>query len=278
MANIRLFEHSNIAGRQLFISSPKAQRYVLATSQFLDEFEFNNITSSVRLSANTKEPCHSCILFENDRFEGQFKAFAFNDVRNIISLPYFNDLTSSVILVSQEPGEKVTLTCLREWAGDRINLAVDHELNSFPEITRNGNILIKFSIDAYEIGQFGNDLVKIDIPLDIRSPFPFGHYQVKLVYYVDLFITEPNILKAGVVGGSYWIMQGLLSRNIESRLHYYSRKIALLIESEINQLLHEFSWHPWKDIYLLPGLVKDTEKDFEGDVEDDCTVVLVPLD
>lgn len=278
MANIRLFEHSNIAGRQLFISSSKVQRYVLAPSQFLDEFEFNDITSSVRLSANKKEPCHTCILFENDRFDGQFKAFAFNDVRNIISLPYFNDLTSSVILVSQEPGAKPSLTCLREWAGDRINLAVDHELNSFPEITRNGNILLKFSIDAYEIGQFGNDLVKIEIPLDIRSPFPYGHYQIKLVYYVDLFITAPNNLKAAVVGGSYWIMHGLLSRKIEDMIQNNSRKIALLIDTEINQLLHEFSWHPWKDVYLLPGLVKDTEKDFEGDVKDDCTVVLVPLD
>ncbi len=276
MANIRLFEHSNIAGRQLFITSAVAQRYVLAPSQFLDEFEFNDITSSVRLSANTQEPFHTCILFENDRFDGQFKAYAFNNIRNIISLPYFNDLTSSVILVSHEQGRNISLVGLRQWAGERINQTVDQQLISYPEIARNGNVLLKFSIDAYEIGHFGNDLVKIEIPLEIRPSFPYGCYQVKLIYYVNLFLTDQHILKACVSGGSYQISHGLLSRIIENKLQTHAKKVAQSLDSEIKQFLHELNWHRWKDVYLLPGLTTDLEKDYEGNVEDDCTVVLVP--
>jgi hypothetical protein len=275
MANIRLFEHSNIAGRQLFITSPSSQRYVLATSQFLNEFEFDDITSSVRLSANPKDPYHTCILFENDRFDGKFKAFSFNNIRNIISLPYFNDLTSSVILVTHDQTSRVTMVGLRQLAGTRINEAVDQQLKNFREISRNGEVILKFSIDAFEIGQFGKDLVKIEIPLEIQTPFPYRNYQVKLGYYIDLFITDQDILKANVAGASYWIMPGVLSGAIEKRLKIHSMNTARLIDSELNNLLHEFNWHQWKDIYLLPGLTDRFDKDYEGNVEDDCTLVLV---
>ena len=278
MANIRLFEHSNIAGRQLFISSPKAQRYVLAPSQFLDEFEFNDITSSVRLSANTKEPYHTCILFENDRFDGKFKAYAFNDVRNIISLPYFNDLTSSVIMVSHETISPLTLLGLRQMMGQRINEVVDNHLKSFPEIVRNGDVLLKFTIDSYEVDQFGNDLVKVELPLEIQTSFPYRNHQVKLTYLVDLFITHQHVLKAGIVGGCYWIKQGMLSRTIEKTMLGHSRQIGSWINAEINQSLNEYNWLVWKDVYLLPGLASNVDKDYEGDVDEDCTVVLVPLE
>lgn len=278
MANIRLFEHSDIAGRQLFITCPTSERYILATSQFLNEFEFNDITSSVKLSASLKDPFHTCILFENDRFDGKFKAFSFNNIRNIISLPYFNDLTSSVILVTHDQTSRVTMVGLRHLAGTRINDAVDQQLKNYQEVSRNGEVILKFSIDAFEIGQFGNDLVKIEIPLEIQTPFPYRNYQAKLGYYIDLFMTDQHILKAGIVGSSYWIMPGVLSGTIEKHLKINSLNTARLIDSEVNNLLHELNWHRWKDIYLLPGLTDHIDKDYEGNVEDDCTLVLVSED
>jgi hypothetical protein len=278
MANIRLFEHSSIAGRQLFIGSPSPRRYVLASAQFLEEFEFNDITSSVRLSAHPKESYHTCYLFENDRFDGQFRAFAFKGNRNIISLPYFNDLTSSVILVSQEPGNKIHLAGIRKFAGDRINQVIDQQLKPFPEIKRNANVLLKLSIDAYEFGQYGKDLLKIEIPLEIKPFIPYGRYLVKLAYYIDLIITDTHMLKAKVAGSSYWISPGLLSGMIEIKMKNHLQNIGRWIESEINQVLHEFNWLHWKDVYLLPGLVSDIEKDYEGHVDDDCTVVFVAME
>lgn len=277
MANIRLFEHSNIAGRQLFIASPHPERYVLAPAGFLESFEFNDITSSVRLGADPEDGNHTCFLFENNRFDGQFRAYAFKDTRNIISLPYFNDLTSSVILVSHDPTTQPILVGLRQSAGEQIDLAVDQQLNSFPELKRNGPVSLKFSIDAYEIGHSGRDLIKISIPLEVSPSFPYRHYQVNVIAYVALFINEEHVLMAEIKGISCQISAGLLSGIIEKKIKRYIRTIARLIDGEINQVLHEFKWLRWKDVYLLPGLTTDLTKDYDGNVEDDCTVVLVPL-
>jgi len=278
MANIRLFEHSNIAGRQLFLASPSSTRYLLATSSFLDEFDFNDITSSVRLSTVSKDPSQSCLLFENDRFDGKFKAFAFNKTRDIISLPYYNDLTSSVILVSHDPEPQKTVFALRKVAGDRINQSVDRQLITFPGLKREKDVLLKFTIDAYEIGQYGNDLVKVEIPLTLQTPFPFKKYRIHLNYYIDLFINPQHVLEAAVVGWHYWVEAGILSKSIEKLVISDAADSPLILESLLNIVLHEFSWHRWKDVYLLPGATDAIDKDYEGNVDDDCTVVLVPLD
>lgn len=277
MANIRLFEHSNIAGRQLFITSPRPERYVLAPAGFLESFEFNDITSSVRLGSGPGDGAHTCFLFENDRFDGRFRAFAFKDTRNIISLPYFNDLTSSVILVSHDQDTESTLVGLRQTAGEQIDLAVDQHLNSFPEMTRNGPVSMIFTIDAYEIGHFGLDLIKILIPVDVRPSFPYRHYRIDLNIYAALFINEENILKAEVKGFSYQISAGLLTGIIEKKIMRHIQNIALVIDGKINQVLHEFNWLRWKDVYLLPGLTNYLDQDYEGDVQEDVTMVLVSL-
>jgi hypothetical protein len=278
MANIRLFEHSNIAGRQLILSNPRSPRYLLATASFLNEFDFNDITSSVRLSTGPEDPPQTCFLFENDRFNGKFKAYAFNETRNIISLPYYNDLTSSVILVSHDPSPRLTLFNLRQLLVERINQAMDRELTSFSEVTRNENTGLKFVVDAYEIGQFGNDLLKIEIPLTIHTPFPLKNYRINLDFFVDLFLDQGDTLKAGSVGWHYLIEPGVLSKSIETRLKLYASNTPCLLESIINQVLQEFNWQRWKDVYLLPGMTDRIDKDYEGDVNDDCTLVLVHTD
>jgi len=278
MAYIRLFEHSNITGRQLFIDHPVPQRYLLATSGFLNEMEFKNITSSVRLGASPTEVFNMCILFENDRFGGKFKVFAFNKNRDIISLPYFNDLTSSVLLLSHDPAPYRLILNIRQLAGNRINASIDKQLQDIPGVTRNGDVLLKFAIDVYEIGQFGNDLIKVEVPLKIHTIFPFNKYQARIGYYVDLFITNKQILKASVVGWWYWIEGGFFAGSIENRLRSHAKTGVPLIESELNMMLHEFNWHQWNDVYLLPGLTSNIDADYQGHIDDDCSIVLSYLE
>jgi hypothetical protein len=278
MANIRLFEHSNIAGRQLMISNFRAPRYLLATASFMNEFDFNDITSSVRLSSGPEDPPQTCFLFENDRFNGKFKAYSFNETRNIISLPYYNDLTSSVILVSHDPSSHLTLLNLRQLLGDRMNKQVDQEVKSIGGASRYENIKLTFIIDAQEIGQFGNDLLKIEIPLTIHTPVLFKNYRIKLDFLIDLFLNPGNALQAKAVGWYYLIEPGVLSKSIENRIKSIASNASSLLESEINKVLHEFNWKKWKDVYLLPGMTDRIDKDYEGDVDDDCTAVLVHAD
>jgi hypothetical protein len=276
MAKVRLFEHSNITGRQLLIASPYPVRYLLATSSFLNDFEFNDITSSIRLNADPGDVFHTCILFENDRFGGKFKAYAFNKTKNIISLPYYNDLTSSVILVTHDPSSDASLLNLRKTMGERINQAIDQSLRAFPELNRKEDVSLTFTIDAYEIGEFGNDLVKVEVPVLYKSPFPFKSYELKINFYLDFYLASKKDIQIAVAGWSYWIEHGFLSKSIESRLKSLAFHVPLLLESMLNGVLHEFNWHQWKDIYLLPGLADHIDRDYEGFISDDCTLVLIP--
>ncbi|MBS0001316.1 MAG: hypothetical protein KFF73_20190 [Cyclobacteriaceae bacterium] len=277
MANIRLFEHSSIAGRQLFLAHPDRKRFLLVSGDFLNEYEFNDIASSARLCTSPDDPVQMCFLFENGRFDGKFKAFAYQENRNIISLPYYNDMTSSAILVSQDAAEEKNILNVRKLAGEKINSSVDRQLQNFPGLSRDGDVLFKFSIDAFEIGHFGNDLINLEIPLLFNASFPFREYKVTLNHYIDLFITQENILKAAVAGWHYLVEPGILAHGIEKKLLKYSPGFTGYIESEINNMLHEQNWQRWKDVYLLPGRTDRIDIDYEGEVSDDCTVVLVPM-
>jgi hypothetical protein len=278
MANIRLFEHSSIAGRQLFIAHPGTSRYLLAGGEYLNQFEFNDITSSVRLCADREEPPQTCLLFEHDRFDGKFRAFAFSENRNIISLPYFNDLTSSVILVSHGSAGNLIMKSIRESAGERINLATDKLLSGIPGFLRNGEVIMKFTIDAYEIGYSGTALIRMEIPLMYVVPKPLKNPNATISFYTALYITTDNQLRAAVVGWHYMIEPGIFSNGMEKRLKRQIKGMAAYLESSLNEMLHELNWQHWNDVYLLPGRIDCIDADYEGDVSDDCTVILVPME
>lgn len=277
MAHIRLFEHSSIAGRQLFIAHPGKERYLLASGEYLNQFEFNDITSSVSLCADPAGPPQTCLLFEDDRFDGKFRAFAFNENRSIISLPYFNDLTSSVILVSHDPSAKNILKSIRELAGVRINQTVERQLNTFPGFSMNGDVLVKFTIDAFEIGHAGKALIRMEIPLQFHAFFPLKKTNLTLSIYTELFITADNRLKAGVIGWHYLIEPGVLASILEKKLQRQAPVLISYLETTINTMLLDLNWQRWKDVYLLPGRTSRIDMDYEGEVNDDCTVILVPL-
>lgn len=278
MANARIFEHNNFTGRQVFIDNPGPSRYLLSTFGFLNELGFNDITSSVRLSASSATPWNMCYLFEASRFQGNFRCFAYNGNRDISSLPGFNDVTSSVLLVSHDPTARKSLLQVRQLAGTRIDNAIDDQLRGISEVSRNGNTKLSFAIDMFEIGQFGRDLVKLEVPLRIHTPWPFSDYNAKIGYYVDLFITGTNVLQGAVVGWWYWIEGGILTGSIENRLRPQVINNAAAVEAQLNSMLRELNWHRWTDVYLLPGACSGEGSDYSGHLEDECTIVLPYMD
>lgn len=276
MANVRLFEHTSIAGRQLFITHTKRSRYLLAGGDFLNRYEFNKITSSVRLCAGAEKRPQMCLLFEDERFGGKFKVLAFHEDRNLISLPYYNDLTSSAILVSHDPGEKEIVINFRNSAGKEIDEMADSLIRDMPGFRRNGDVALIFAIDAFEIGQFGNDLVKAVIPIEYHPPFLLKKTNITISFYIDLFIAEDNILKSAVSGWHYRVEPGILANDLENKLKRNVPRMTQVVESSLGNMLHEMNWRRWKDVYLLPGRMNKIDEDYEGDTSDDCSVVLIP--
>ena len=274
MANARIFQHNNFSGRQVLIDNPGHQRYLLSTFGFLNGLNFNDITSSVRLATDRTDIQSMCILFQHARFDGDFKCFAYNNNRDIASLPGFNDVVSSVLLIDHDQAPNRTVLNIRDLAGNRINQAIDDRLNGINEVTRSGNVLLKFTIDLFEVSQFGRDLVLAEVPIRVHTPWPFGDYNAKIRYWVDLFINTRSQVQARVVAWGYWIEGGILTGSIEGRLRPQVQANIGPVETELNNMLRELDWHRWTDVYLLPGRASGISSDYDGHLDDDVSIVL----
>lgn len=273
MSTVRLFEHNNFGGRSLLIDNGGYLRYVLATYDFLNGLAFNDITSSVQLRSSTPTIPSTCILFEHARFSGQLLAFAFNSDRDVSALPNFNDVTSSVLLIDHDPSPNRTVLPLRQLAGSKLNDAIDNQLKSIGDATRSGDVLAKFAIDLFEVSLFGVDLILLEIPVQIHTPWPFSAYSAKIRYWVKLFINGSHQCRGYVAAWGYWIESGLLAGSIEGRLKPKVHDNIGMVETQLNNMLTELDFHQWTDVYLMPGQAS-VNADFSGNLDDDVTVVL----
>jgi hypothetical protein len=273
MASARIFEHNGFAGRNVLIDNPGHQRYLLATFGFLNGLNFNDITSSVQLRSGTPGTPSMCILFEHSRFNGNFKAFAYNGNRDVNSLPGFNDVTSSVLLMDHNPSANRSTFALRSLAGPRLNAAIDAQLGSISDASRNGDVRLIFTIDLFEVSLFGVDLMLIEVPVRIHTPWPFSDYDAKIRYWIRFFLDSEHRVRAFVAAWGYWIEGGILTGSIEGRLRPQVEANIGTVETQVNNMLTELEFHRWTDVYLMPGNAQVTA-DYDGNVIDDCTLVL----
>jgi hypothetical protein len=273
VASARVFEHNNFGGRNVLLDNPGHQRYLLATFDFLNGLGFNDLISSVQLRSSTATIPSMCLLFEHPRFEGRLKAFAYNANRDVASLPDFNDTTSSVLLMDHNPTPTRSVFALRQLAGERLNQAIDSQLSRISDASRNGDVLLKFTIDLFEVSRFGDDLMLIEIPVRLHTPWPFSDYDAKLRYWIKFFLDSSHRAKAFVAAWGYWIEGGVLTGSIEGRLRPQVEANIGTVETQINTMLRELDFHRWTDIYLMPAQAR-VDADYDGNVADDCSLVL----
>jgi hypothetical protein len=272
VATARLFEHNNFGGRSLLLANP-GQRYFLAPFEFLNVFSFNDIVSSVQLRVFSRGVPSMCLLFEHPRFEGRVKGLAYDADRDVSSLPDFNDITSSVLLMDHDPDPNRSIFPLRRQAGDRLNGAIDSQLSSISDASRSGDVLLKFVIDLSEVSLSGVDLMLIEIPVRIHTPWPFSDYDAKIRYWLRFFLDSDHKVHAFVAAWGYWIDGGILTGSIEGRLRPQVQNNIGTVETQVNNMLTELDFHRWTDIYLMPGAAS-VASDYDSNVDDDCSLVL----
>ncbi|HET9055566.1 MAG TPA: hypothetical protein VFN30_01845 [Chitinophagaceae bacterium] len=272
MAHAHLFQHNNFTGRQMIADNPDGVRYALTPFATMSALSFNDITSSLRLHSSTPAIPSMCILFEHAGFNGNVKAFAFNANRDISSLPGFNDVTSSVLIVEHDPNPNKTILKLRQLAGNRINSAIDDNLSGISEVSRSGDVKLKFVIDLD--GLVGIDLVLVEIPVKVHTPWPFSDYSAKIRYWINLFIDGSNRLQGFVNAWGYWIEGGILTGSIEGKLKPQVEANIGAVESNLNSMLREVNFHRWTDVYLLPGSSNLVTDDYDSNVNDEVSVIL----
>jgi hypothetical protein len=273
MASSRLYEDNSFGGRNVLIDNPGHQRYLLATYDFLNSLAFNDIDSSARLRGATAGTWSTCILFQDARFSGELRSFAYQGDRDVNALPDFNDQTSSVLLMDHHPSPNRTVLPLRQFAGKQINAAIDKQLQDIPDASRNGDVVLRFVIDLYEVSLFGVDLLLLEIPIKVHTPWPFSDYDAKIRYWVKLYLAEDATVHGHVAAWGYWISGGILTGSIEGKLKPQVQSKVGSVETQLNNMLVELNFHHWLDVYLMPSAAT-VDSDYGGDVNDDCTVVL----
>jgi hypothetical protein len=274
MANARFFQDNNFGGRNFLIDNPGHQRYLLATVDFLNGLNFNDLLSSLQLRSNSPTIPSSVLLFEHARFAGIVNAFAYSVDRDIPALPDFNDKTSSILLMDHVPNAPTTTLALRTLAGDQLNDAIDQQLIGNSDVSRHGDVLLKFTIDLFEVSLFGVDLLLLEIPVKIHTPWPFSDYDAKIRYWVQLFINNAHQVGGFVAAWGYWIEGGVLTGSIESRLRPQVQNNIGTVETQLNNMLKELDFHQWSDVYLMPGTAS-ISADYNSSVDEDCSIVLV---
>jgi hypothetical protein len=272
MSHAHLFQHNNFNGRQMVADNPDNVRYSLTPFGTMAALSFNDITSSLRMHSSTPSVPSMCILFQHPGFTGNFKAFAYNSNRDVSSLPDFNDIASCALIVEHDSNPNKTILQLRALAGSRINDAIDENLKGISEVSRSGDVKLKFVIDLPEL--VGIDLVLAEIPVRIHTPWPFSDYSAKIRYWINLFIDNRGRLQGFVNAWGYWIEGGILSGSIESRLRPQVENNIGTIEANLNSMLREVNFHRWTDVYLLPGSSGRATDDYNGNIDDDVSVVL----
>lgn len=274
VSSARLFEHENFQGRQLFIDNHEAKRYVLIPFGYFDGLRFNDVTSSLKLHTSGASSVlneNTCILFEHAGFQGNFRAFAFSRNREINRLPDFNDQCSSGLLVSHDLNPNKTLISVKRLVGEKFNEAADRQLGQKPgKVWRSGDVMATFALDE----QNGNDLMKLEIPITVKTPwwYPSNVY-ASFGYYIDFFIDANHHLQAAVVSYWYSIEATPFGGAIRDELKPEVEKGVGYLQAELNSMLKELDWHKWADVYLLPG-AGTVGGDFSGHINDDCTLVL----
>jgi hypothetical protein len=273
MASARFFQDNNFSGRNLLLDNPSHQRYVLAPFDFINAHNFNDLISSMRLRTSTRAIPSSVLLFQDARFSGQVRGFAYREDRDISSLPDFNDQTSSILLMDHSANPTTTLP-LRSMAGTRLNTAIDQQLAGNSQVSRSGDVLLKFVIDLSEASLSGIDLMLMETPVKVHTGFPFGDYAAKIRYWVNFFINESHQVGGMVAAWGYWIQGGILTGSIESRLRPQVENNIGTVETQLNNMLTELDFHEWSDVYLMPGEA-DPSTDYSSSVDADCSIVLV---
>lgn len=270
-----LYEHGIGVGRSSFESMTPGFGYWRRPS--FVPMGMNDIFSSLSLGASSDEVGGVVLLFEHERYFGQYRAYIptpgrTNDVNYVGN--DFNDMTSSALIVRRFARETspVTLGALVPKS------SITDIVNATPLVRPNGDPI--FTWDLWPTGGTSGDFhpndvsktfVYVIVPIMVHTPPPFADYQAQVRYWIYLYVDGSGQLQGYVAWWGYWVEGGIISGDVEAGL---KDKIPGTIP-QVNDLVGNAVaaanvGAPYSYVYYLPGRFQ-----LAGNVFDDVTVVAV---
>jgi hypothetical protein len=270
-----LHEHPDFRGSASFTSMTPGWGYWRQPS--FVQMGMNDIFSSLSFGASDDEVGGVVLLFEHERYFGEYRAYIPTPGRTTF-VNYvgndFNDKTSSALIVRRFPRETQPVSL-----GSLVpRSAIIDIINSTPKVRPNGDPV--FTWDMWPVGGTANDFhpndvnstfIYVIVPIMVHTPWPFADYQAQARYWINLYVDGNGQIQGYVAYWGYWVEGGIISDDVAAGLRDAIPGTLPQVNALIGQALALANLGgPYSFVYYLPGRFQ-----LAGSVFDDVTLVTV---
>jgi hypothetical protein len=270
-----LYEHADFGGRASYESMTPGPGYWRRPT--FAPMGMNDIFSSLSFGASADEVGGVVLLFEHERYFGQYRAYIptpgqtsfVNYVGND-----FNDKTESALIVRRFPRETPPLSLDSLVQKSKI---IDI-INATPKVRPDGDPI--FTWDMWPAGGPSNDwhpndvnsiFIYVIVPIMVHTPWPYPDYHAQARYWIFLYVDGNGKLQGYVAYWGYWVEGGSISGDVEAGLRDAIPGTIPQVNALVGQAISlANAGGTYSYVYYLPGRFQ-----LAGNVFDDVTVVAV---
>jgi len=269
----RLYRHANYGGNSTFASLPQISpptTYLRISKTWLSNVSLHDRISSLRLGASNNEQGGRVILFQHDRYRGRYATFDAN--RNSTSqipnlqAPNFNDITSSALIVRRHTGELPPIP-IGALGRPGIRERIRDQIDDIPRLRPRGEPIITW--DMWPAHAPSQKFIYVRIPVRVDVPNWFD-YDAEIRLWLYLYVNSAGRARGYVAWYGCWVEGGVLSEKIKDRLMDEIPGALGDVQLMLNEAISNLDAFDLVGLYYLPGRAHGT-----GNVEDDCSIVLV---
>jgi hypothetical protein len=270
----RFFEHANLAGRSVVLVDNGGFSGRMRAND-LRAVGLHDTISSLSLSTDPPEFLSSLLVFEHDRYVGNFRGFEISGGGNRV-VNYIGDMLNDRI--SSALTFRHTRTDVRIVLGDLlIREVIDREIEKADGIYPRGGTELTW--DAYPAAEqegepyspwFSYILVKIPFSVDVPH---WWDYDAEFRIWVRPILDGSGQLQLFIAFSYMWVDGGFYHDEIRDRLvREFSARLGTFTSlfNGIAALINLQS--PFRGVSLLPGAMRGG--DYIGATTDDVTLVL----
>jgi hypothetical protein len=270
-----LYEHADFRGMASFESMTPGWGYWRRPT--FVPMGMNDIFSSLSFGASADEVGGVVLLFEHERYFGQYRAYIPTPGRTTF-VNYvgndFNDVTSSALIVRRFPRETQPISL----SGLVPKSAITDIVNATPKVRPDGDPI--FTWDMWPTGGVSGDwhpndvnstFIYVIVPIMVHTPWPYSDYHAQARYWIYLYVDGNGQLQGYVAYWGYWVESGIISGRVGAGLKDAIPGTIPQVNALVGRAVAlANAGGPYSYVYYLPGRFQ-----LAGNVLDDVTIVAV---
>jgi hypothetical protein len=270
-----LYEHADFHGMASFDSMTPGFGYWRWPT--FAQLGMNDIFSSLSFGASENEVGGAVLLFEHERYFGQYRAYIPTPGR-ITFVNYvgndFNDMASSLLIVRRFPRETPPVSL-----GSLVpKSAIIDIVNATPKVRPDGDPIFTWDMwpaggtsDDFHPNDINSTFIYVIVPVMVHTPWPYSDYHAQARYWIRLYVDGNGQLQGYVAYWGYWVEGGIISGDVAAGLRDAIPGTIPQVNTLVGRAVALANvGGPYSYVYYLPGRFQ-----LAGSVFDDVTIVAV---